>query len=132
MDLLHVLQTPKTPSIFADQKSGIIRIKGKSIPDNSYNVYTPLSEWLNVYLLKPAKTTTVEIYLEYLNTTSSRLLFDFLKTLEAAISKSHKVQVLWYFLEEDEDMLSVGEDYQTALRMDFNCVKLTNQAVNWQ
>ena len=79
METIIIEGTPKTPSVNFDSTSGILHLKGRSIPENSIEFYKPLVEWLDAYSGKPQPKTAVNIQLEYFNTSSSKCLLDLFK-----------------------------------------------------
>ena len=96
--------TPKTPYVRFDGEKGIIEIKGRSIPENSIEFYKPLIDWLEEYGLVGKDETAVNVQLEYFNTSSSKCILDIFKKLEVLFKKGAKVEVNWYYEEDDEDM----------------------------
>ena len=53
MSNLIIIDSIKTPSVAFDF-TGILEIKGKSIPENSLEFYRPVFEWLDLYSQSPA------------------------------------------------------------------------------
>lgn len=123
---MKIETTTKTPEVDLDNGSGILNFKGRSIPENSIDFYTPIFEWIDRYITAPQKTTTLNIHLEYFNTSSSKCLLDILKKLRILDqSNKSKVQVNWYFDEDDEDMLEAGEDYRDIVSLNFNMIPVS-------
>jgi hypothetical protein len=117
--------TAKTPLVSLDAASGILRLEGKSIPENSVEFYRPILEWLDQYAGSPASETILELSLEYFNTSSSKCLLDVFRKLEM-LNSSGNVAIRWYYDEEDEDMKEVGEDYQALLKVPISLIALEN------
>ena len=82
MNSLIIEGSPKTPNINFDGNEGSFLISGRSIPENSLDFYKPVMEWLDFYIVEPKEATTVNIKLEYFNTSSSKCLLDVFKKLE--------------------------------------------------
>jgi hypothetical protein len=97
MESISIEGTPKTPTVNFDAATGIVEIKGRSIPENSIEFYRPLVEWLEEYSKEPQKLTTVNIQLEYFNTSSSKCILDVFKKLEAIKKARNEVVINWYF-----------------------------------
>ncbi|MEA3445952.1 MAG: DUF1987 domain-containing protein [Bacteroidota bacterium] len=114
--------TEKTPEIFFDAKKGLFRIKGRSIPENSIEFYKPFMEWLDKYAEPPGKKTTVDIQLEYFNTSSSKCILDIFKKLERL--NNANVSINWHYESDDEDMIEAGEDYQSLIDIPFNMIEI--------
>ena len=126
MESISLEGTPKTPTVNLNATTGIIEIKGRSIPENSIEFYRPLVEWLEDYSKEPQKLTTVNIQLEYFNTSSSKCILDVFKKLEAIKKARNEVIINWYYEEDDEDMLEAGEDYESIIRIPFKMIEVVD------
>ncbi len=125
MDSINIEGTPKTPTISFDANTGVIEIKGRSIPENSIEFYKPLVDWLDKFADVAQGTVNVNIQLEYFNTSSSKCILDVFKKLENLQNKNRaEVVINSYYEEDDEDMLEAGEDYQSILKIPFNMVEI--------
>ncbi len=124
MEPIIIEGTPKTPSVKFDASEGIFEIKGRSIPENSVEFYKPLNEWLDNYMQVPLDKTTVNIRLEYFNTSSSKCILDVFKRLEAIHKSKHDVEINWFYEEDDEDMLEAGEDYDSIIKVPFKMIEI--------
>lgn len=119
-------QSAKTPFINFDASSGTFELKGKSIPENSVVYYKPLFEWLDNYIQNPAPKTSLNIQLDYFNTSSSKCIVDLFKKLEL-INKNGKGEAIinWLYDDQDDDMLEAGEDYKSIIKIPFNLISFT-------
>ncbi|HKL09379.1 MAG TPA: DUF1987 domain-containing protein [Bacteroidales bacterium] len=126
MESISIEGTPKTPTVDFNADTGIIEIKGRSIPENSIEFYRPLVEWLDDYSNNPQKLTTVNIQLEYFNTSSSKCILDVFKKLETIKKARNDVVINWYYEEDDEDMLEAGEDYESIIRIPFKMIEVVD------
>ncbi len=119
-------QSYKTPLIDLNPESGTFTIKGKSIPENSAVFYKPVFEWLDEYSQSPAKATSIDIQMDYFNTSSAKMIADIISVLEKlqATGKS-EVTINWHYNDEDDDMLEAGEDFKSITKVAFNLVSFT-------
>lgn len=124
MENLNLEGSAKTPSVNFDAASGTLELKGRSIPENSVEFYKPLNDWIDAYGASPKAITTVDIKLEYFNTSSSKCILDLFKQLEGLNGKGTEVKVNWYFEEDDEDMEEAGEDYQAIINIPFKKIEV--------
>ena len=125
MDPLIIEESIKTPTISFDSGSGILEIKGKSIPENSLEFYKPVFDWLDKYASSPAQNTEFRVQLEYFNTSSSKCLLDLFRKLEStANAGKSKVKVSWFYEADDEDMMEAGDDYQALVKIPFELIKV--------
>lgn len=106
----------KTPAISLDGERGVIEIRGKSVPEDSFNFFEPMKSWLDEYVIKPAPSTEVIVALEYFNTSSAKVLLEVFKLM----NQLHKtgqtsMNIRWVYEEDDDDMLEAGHDYQRTI-----------------
>lgn len=125
MKPIEIKGTSKTPTVTFNADTGIIEIKGRSIPENSVEFYKPLVDWLEAYKSDPLPHTKVNIQLEYFNTSSSKCILDVFKKLETINKGDKAVEINWYYEEDDEDMLEAGEDYESIIQVPFNMLEVT-------
>jgi hypothetical protein len=114
--------SPKSPHVHFNAVGGILELKGRSIPENSIEFYKPLIEALENYSSAVKPITTVNIQLEYFNTSSSKCILDVFKKLEGINKAGSAVTIHWHYEEDDEDMLEAGEDYQAIINVPFKMV----------
>ncbi len=124
MEAISIDGTAKTPTVKFDAESGIMEIKGRSIPENSIEFYKPLVDWLDEYAKGPKELTQVNVQLEYFNTSSSKCILDVFKKLETIQKGKQEVIINWYYEEDDEDMLEAGEDYESIIRVPFKMIEI--------
>jgi len=125
MEILSIDISPKTPLVKFNAQDGKLEFRGRSIPENSIEFYTPIFDWIDKYSIQPKGETNVNIQLEYFNTSSSKCLLDIFKKLQSLhTSNKSKVTVTWFYEEDDEDMLEAGEDYQAIIKVPFVMSKI--------
>lgn len=124
MELISIGGTPKTPTVNMNPQTGVIEIKGRSIPENSIEFYKPIVDWLEEYSKNAVAKTVVNVQLEYFNTSSSKCILDVFKKLEALNKGLSNVVINWYYEEDDEDMLEAGEDYESIIKVPFKMIQI--------
>jgi len=117
--------TKNTPEVILDPK-GIIKLTGRLIPENAEDFFKPIEEWINEYFKNPADITTVEIRLEYINSTGTAYLLNLIhKITYIHLQKNtKKFKINWYYNDEDEDMLEKGRFFSLDLGLPFNYIKI--------
>ena len=121
MNDIHRKETDKTPEVKFIAEEGLMEIKGRSIPENSLKFYEELIAWVEQYAKNPKEVSTVNIQLEYFNTSSSKCLLDLFKRME---NISGETTINWYYEEDDEDMLETGEDYEAIINIPFKMIEI--------
>ena len=110
MENLNIEETKYTPKITLDP-SGTISLEGKSYPENTFEFYTPMMDWIKEYFeTTPADVTTINMEITYFNSSSSKLFFDFFDLLEEN-SDNNTIKINWIFDEENESAEEAGEDF---------------------
>ena len=110
MENLNIEETKYTPKITLDA-SGTISMVGKSYPENTFEFYAPMMDWVREYFeTSAAATTTVNLEITYFNSSSSKLFFDFFDILEEA-SEDNKIKINWIYDEENESAEEAGEEF---------------------
>ena len=117
--------TKNTPEVILEPK-GIIKLKGRLIPENAENFFNPIEVWINEYFKNPSNITTVEICLEYINSAGTTYLLDIIhKITHIHLRKNTKKFIIyWYYNDEDEDMLEKGRFFSSDLNVPFNYIKI--------
>lgn len=124
MEAISIEGTPKTPTIKFDPATGVLELKGRSIPENSIEFYKPIIDVLDKYAASPKPVTNVNVQLEYFNTSSSKCILDLFKKLEQIKNNGSNVTINWHYEEDDEDMLEAGEDYQAIINVPFKMIQI--------
>jgi hypothetical protein len=106
----------------------LLEITGRSVMEDPIEFYKPLMDFLvkNEEELK-SKPFTVNIYLDYFNTISSKEIGG---TMFGILDKIHKksksVKVNFYFEKDDEDMIPKSDyygDFEIPFSFPFKCVE---------
>ena len=124
MEPIQLTATPKTPEVLFDAEKGMLSLKGRSIPEHTVEFYKPLHQWIEEYGQNPCAKTTVEIFVEYYNTSSSKSILDLFKRLETVHKMGHDMIVQWYYEEDDEALLESGEEYQSMVDIPFELISV--------
>ena len=128
MDNLIIEGSKKTPYINFDKNSGIFHIKGRSVPENSYEFYNPLLVWVDEYAKLSNPSIILKIELDYFNTSSSKFLFEIFKKLKAvAVDNNNEIKVEWYYDDGDEEMENSGQDFMDILDIPFSFICVPNE-----
>ena len=120
MDDLLRAATTSTPEVRFEAATGFLLLRGESYPENAFEFYRPLLDWVAAYLESaPAVPVRFELSLIYLNTSSVKSLFDLLDLLEAAHIRGLKVGVTWYYDPENDRALEMAEEFREEVTLPF-------------
>ncbi len=99
------------PGIVYYPDSNKLELVGRSIPENPELIFRRLEEWITGHFEKN-NGLDVNIQLEYINSGSSKYLYEVLKRLTGYIRSGKLVKLKWLYEEDDEAMLELGEHYR--------------------
>ena len=114
--------TRTTPFVNIDFEAGVFEMKGVSSPENSIAFFDPIFEAIDSY---SKDSLEVNMAMEYFNTSSSKCIFQILKSVKKMHDKGTNIIINWIYDEEDEDMKEVGEDYCDILDLEMNYMALS-------
>ena len=124
MNDLEVKATDSSPYMRFENETGKFEISGTSMPENVFDVYEPVIEWIKGYVTDPQSATILTINLKYFNSASAKVLLSVLYALEPLLIKGKRVEVNWGYLSHDEESLESGEDYASMVNIPFNFIKI--------
>ena len=110
MEKLYLSGTQETPEIVFDKTKSEFRVSGKSYIEDARAHYMSVISWLEEYHKNPNPFTTFKFELEYVNTSSSKIIHDILNILENMHLDEHDVSIEWHYYPEDEDILDLGQE----------------------
>ncbi|MBN2347747.1 MAG: DUF1987 domain-containing protein [Bacteroidales bacterium] len=123
MEVLDIIASNDTPKVLMDPENEIFEISGRSLPEDVVSFYQPVLDWLDEYKENPNENTEFIFRYVYFNTATSKLIQDILIRLEYIVESGKQVKVIWYYEEDDEDMLDLGEEFAENVDIEFEMVK---------
>ncbi len=127
LKILEIKAREDAPYVFMDAEEGFIEIKGKSYPPDVAIFYEPILNWLDEYLKQGRKEMNLNLIMDYFNTSSSKLILDILYKLEEIDQSGKKVTVNWYYPEDDEEILDLGEEYEGLVDLEFRHISYLDE-----
>lgn len=90
-------------------------MSGKSLPEDVIDFYTPVLDWIKQYIKDPLDETMIVLKLEYINSTSSKIVSEMLELFESILENGKIVRVKWYYPDEDDDIKITGEELKETM-----------------
>ena len=107
-----IKRTESTPSIEMNAQKGIIRIIGKSYPENSFEFYEEFISWIKKYFNRNnLPKTTLYFEITYENSSSSMVYFNLFEYLNELAGKGIALEINWIYDTDNDTALEKGEDY---------------------
>lgn len=110
MNDLIIEPTKKTPFV-EFHSNGKLTLAGNSYPENVRDFYGPVMEWISQL---ESEEITLDLIMDYTNTASARVLLELLRKFDIS-TQFKKVNINWYFEENDEDSLEAGQILEDIL-----------------
>jgi hypothetical protein len=99
---------------------GLMIMEGRSIMDNPKPFYDPIIDWITNC---DSSVFTLEMRLDYMNTSSSKVILNLFKSIKDHFNSS-KVFIKWYYDSDDEDMLDMGKDFESIIKIPIDFYEL--------
>lgn len=111
--------TQSTPEIRSDWENGILYLQGDSYPENSYELFNQVVEWIEQYLEEADRPLKLDLKLLYLNTSSIKAMMDIFDVLEAAHQDGKQVSVDWHYDKRNERVAELAEEFKEDCTFSF-------------
>jgi hypothetical protein len=112
MNNLEIAQTASTPKVLADSAQGRVFMAGDSYPENPFEFFQPIIDWIDTFLDKNDKPLGFDLELIYLNTSSIRAMMDIFDRLEESHQNGRNVSVLWSYDPDNERVGELAEEFK--------------------
>lgn len=122
MNDLVINGNKQKPDLVFSATTGELRVSGQSLPENATLLYGPVLEWLEEYAKDPQGKTIFSLKMKYYNTASSKMFFSIIKRLNVMHKGGPDVEIEWYYMEDDEDMLDAGEYFRDLVDIPFKFI----------
>ena len=123
MEDLILKKSTSLPEISFNAKIGILNISGRSVSENPVPFYQTILEWLNDYYQAPQSKTVLSFSMEYVNSSSAKMLYNIIEKINFYFTQGYQCEVLWQFEEDDESMEELGLHYQSSFNMPFSIIR---------
>lgn len=121
MEKLIIGETINTPEILFNFQTGVLEISGKSLPENAFQFYKPIYEWISKYKTQPKNFTLINIKFSFFNVDTALCLSNILKEIESIHNNGNTVKINWIYT--DEYMLESGEEFNSFIDVPMNFIE---------
>lgn len=111
---LHIKKTDESPEVYFNADSGVLKIEGRSLMEDPFSFYEGLIDWIKLMTEDLTSPITIEIYLDYFNSSSARYLLEFLLIAD---HKSSLFNIIWLIEENDDVMREKGQEFKYIVEM---------------
>ena len=129
MNSLKIESTAVTPEVNFDIDNNTLSLLKVSKPENAIDFYRPLFDFIdkfeqNKVQPKQVEQITLEFKFDYFNTSSAKVIHQLLTRFKKISEKGIRIDVNWYYSDDDEDMLEDGQMISEAQGIPFNYIAL--------
>jgi hypothetical protein len=122
LENLSFAATASSPRVRSDAEAGFLELAGESYPENSFEFFQPILEWVADFLARDDRPLRVELRLTYLNTSSIKCMMDLLDAMEEAHLSGRAVSLTWFYDPENDRALDLAEEFREDLGLPFHIV----------
>ena len=111
-DNISISGSQTTPSVEGNGALGLLRMQGDSYPENSFEFFGPIIEWLERLLKETQLPLRLELRLVYMNTSSDKAMMDIFDLLEEVYAQGRQVSVNWYYDPRNERVMGLADEFK--------------------
>ena len=115
---LHIAKTQVSPEVKYDPSGGVLHIAGESYPENSFDFYAPVLEWLAANLAS-LPSLRLEVSVSYMNSSSIKCMLDILDAMGEAHEAGKAVDAVWYYETDNPRALDLAEEFRSEISFPF-------------
>lgn len=123
MNVLSIEATQSTPAVAGDWGQGTLRLSGDSFPENSFEFFGAVIDWIEAYLRDCNRPLHLELRLMYMNTSSVKAMMDIFDLLEDAHRGGRAVEVVWYHDPNNERVADLASEFREDCSFPFGIEK---------
>jgi hypothetical protein len=108
------------PTVDFSASNHLLVLEGRSIAENPVPFFNHLIEWTEEYFAECKDVnTTLILDFEYINSSSSKMIYSLLKVFEQNYLNGKRCNIKWLHDEDDEGIIELGEHLASSFEMPF-------------
>lgn len=119
---LHIKGTRTTPEVAYDSVKAEFHMRGVSIPENAWDFYRPLFDWIDKNFENGFERLNLHFHLDYFNTVSARCIVETCQRFIKFSKTKDKVAIIWHYENDDQDMMESGMELSRVVNHPFSIV----------
>lgn len=118
---INIDQTRFSPKVRL--KKGRLKMEGRSVLNDPQPFFQPLFNWVEEYIAQNPGSSRIDLKFEYINTSSTKWLYEILKSIKQKKADRDDLQINWYYETGDEDMYELGEIFKSLMNASFRIIE---------
>lgn len=127
MKKLIIKSSDKFPKVVLNPDKNIYEISGHSIPEDVIKSYEPVVKWIDENVGKIKNKIELNFKLDYLNSNSTKMIFDILSKLDNFYQAGIKISINWFYDDDDEDIKDEGELFASLFKLPFKLIPIDSE-----
>lgn len=123
MKTIDLQATSDTPRIYFNPGEGSFEMRGRSMPEDVYEVYDPILTALRKYFENPLEETEFIFNVDFMNTATTKVMHEFFQLLKDKKEKGLKIVVMWYYQFDDDDIQELGEYFENEYKLGMDVIE---------
>ncbi len=123
MEIIDTKQDKSTPRVYMNAEENLFLIEGRSYMENPQVFYEPILVWMREFLPVNQKESVLELKIDYLNTSSTKMIMDLLDLWEKYFLEGKKLSIKWYYDGANDFGLETGEEYKEDYTLPFHLLE---------
>ena len=119
--MLDIKATKSSPGIIFNRGKNILSMTGESYPENSFQFFSPVFEWLNKEFRKLEKME-LHVFIKYMNSSSTKCMLDILDILSDAAAGGCDIRVQWYYEKGNDRAKELAEEFKEDFNIPFDII----------
>jgi hypothetical protein len=116
---LNIQRTRSTPLVQFDASSSVLLIQGESYPENSFDFFAPVIDWVTG-TLGSLPGLKLDVSVSYMNSSSIKCMLDILDALEEAHGAGKDVSITWRYDPDNPRALELAEEFRSEVTLPFD------------
>ncbi|MFO8235955.1 MAG: DUF1987 domain-containing protein [Bacteroidales bacterium] len=123
IDIPRTENHPDKPAVYFNAETGVCEISGESYMESTYTFFLPLMQWIEQYIEEVRGRIQFNVKLFYFNTSATKCLLDIFEILKKYQDNGGDAEVIWYYEEDDPDMIEEVKDFETESGLEIKITK---------
>jgi hypothetical protein len=120
---MKVEGTRTSPSVSIE--NGVVEVKGRSIPEDCHDFFSPIIHEVQDYLKNPPEKTLLRFHLEYINSGSKKYITNIIIQFNEIYLKGKDVKIIWNYDFDDDSIIELGSDLMGMVQIPFSMVEVS-------
>jgi hypothetical protein len=120
MEKWNIEATDRTPSVVLDRQESILKLEGRSYPEEGMDFFEPIIVRLRTLQNSDGPISTIHVRLEYYNSATAKALAELFTSLMTLKNRGLSAKVIWEFEEEDEGIQEDVDMFMESFDLPFD------------